>query len=248
MKIIASDYDGTLRHGSGIAERDREGIKLWRDNGNLFGVVTGRGAGMEKTIADDNLDVDFIIVYNGTDICDSEGNILKRLMGETDRLYELLPLILRKESDWAEFVTPGQSYYVTYGDTPEESKANWTKSEILKNVRQFMQIYALYETEAEALEAAERLNADFNDSVSALVNGRWLNVAPAGVTKATGVLEYAKLMSVEEKNIFTIGDSYNDLDMIKAFNGFTVHNGAEEVKKAARGVYSGVGELIQNLL
>ena len=35
MKIIASDYDGTLNHG-GIDDKKREAIKKWRDAGNVL--------------------------------------------------------------------------------------------------------------------------------------------------------------------------------------------------------------------
>ena len=43
MKIIASDYDGTLNHG-GIDDIKRNAISEWRKAGNLFGLVSGRGA------------------------------------------------------------------------------------------------------------------------------------------------------------------------------------------------------------
>ena len=250
MKIIASDYDGTLRRHRGIEQKDRDAIKEWRNNGNLFGIVTGRDQPFIKSVTDeDNLEVDFLIIYNGADIYEFKGkqaNLIKRMPGQTGRLYELLPLILRKSGDWADFVTPDRSYYVTYKDEPASSKSSWVKNEALKDINEFIQIYSLYKTEEEALEIARRLNDGFNDAVSPLVNGSWLNVAPSGVTKASGVWEYAKLKSVGKEDIFTIGDSYNDLAMIKEFNGFTVDNGAEALKKAARAVYSGVWELIYN--
>lgn len=250
MKIIASDYDGTLRRHHGISEKDRAAIKEWRANGNLFGIVTGRDEPfIKRFVVDENLEVDFLIIYNGVDIYEFNGNqasLVKRLLGTTDRLYEMLPLILRKDGDWAEFITPDKNYYVTYNDVPAESRNNWVKSEVLKDVREFIQIYSLYKTEEEALEVARRLNDGFSDDVSPLVNGAWLNAAPPGVTKASGVWEYAKLKPVSKENIFTIGDSYNDLAMITEFNGFTVENGAEALKKAARAVYGGVWELIRD--
>ena len=254
MKIIASDYDGTLRRHSGIEQKDRDAVKEWRANGNLFGIVTGRGQDFTKTVFEDDLELDFVIVYNGAVIYDfsadvnkDEANLLKLMVGKTDRLYEMLPLILRKSGDWAEFITPDKVYYLTYNDESPNSRNNWAKNEVLKGVSEFIQIYSLYKSEREPLDIAKQLNDGFGDAASALVNGSWLNVAPAGVTKASGVLEYAKIMSVGEGDIYTIGDSYNDLEMIKAFNGYTVENGADEIKKAAKGVFGGVWELISSL-
>ena len=258
MKIIASDYDGTLNRG-GIAQKDRDAIKAWRDNGNLFGVVTGRDEPFVKNIiAEDELEVDFLIIYNGVDIYEFDGNqatLIKRLLGKSEHLYALLPLILKNTDDWAEFITPDNSCYVTYGDNSEDPRPHWANpaikrvnSEAIKNIKEFVQIYALYKTDAEALEIARQLELRFSDDISPMVNGSWLNVAPAGVTKATGVWEYAKLKSVSKENILTIGDSYNDLAMIKEFNGFTLENGADALKKAARAIYSGVWELVHNFI
>ena len=41
MIIIASDYDGTLNH-HGVSEADKNAITKFREQGNKFGLVTGR--------------------------------------------------------------------------------------------------------------------------------------------------------------------------------------------------------------
>ena len=250
MKIIASDYDGTLRHGHGISEADRNAIKKWREAGNLFGIVTGRDRDMFNTVKNDNLEseIDFVIIYNGAEIYDTAGNLKQRFIGKSDRFYELLPFILRKKGDWAEFITVDKVYYLTYGDEPDTSRENWYKADVVKDLREFIQIYSLYDTEPEALSAAANLNERYSDIVSPLTNGRWLNATPSGINKATGVAEYARMMGVAEENIYTIGDSYNDLEMIRAFNGYTLENGADGVKKEALAVYKGVWELIENFI
>ena len=43
MKIICSDYDGTLNHG-GITDEKLSAIRKWQENGKLFAVVSGRQA------------------------------------------------------------------------------------------------------------------------------------------------------------------------------------------------------------
>ena len=250
MKIIASDYDGTLRHGDGISDADRNAVKKWRKAGNLFGIVTGRSRDMLKTVKDDKLEseIDFVIIYNGVEIYDMQGNLHRRFIGKSDRFYDLLPYILRQKGDWAEFITVDKVYYLTYGDEPDTSRDNWYKAEVVKDLREFIQIYSLYNTEPEALDVAADLNERYSDIVSPLINGRWLNATPSGINKATGVAEYAKMMGVTKENIYTIGDSYNDLEMIKAFNGYTLENGADGVKKEALAVFKGVWELIENFI
>ncbi len=55
MKILASDYDGTLRTGKCVSEENVEAIRAFRAHGNAFGIVTGRSVEtirqeIEKTI------------------------------------------------------------------------------------------------------------------------------------------------------------------------------------------------------
>lgn len=245
QKIIASDYDGTLaRPHLGVIDADREAIKAWRAAGNLFGIVTGRGR-MEEELTRANVEYDFTIVFNGTEIYDGCGNLLLGRCGDGNVLWESLPLMLRQEGDWVDIVGNERSYYVTYQDKLVEDRSSWVKQEEIRNVPSFRQIYSLRRNDAEALEIATQLQKQFGDNMSPLVNCSWINIAPVGVTKASGVLEYAKMMGVDEKNIFTIGDSYNDLDMVRAFGGFSVLNGAPELKAVASQVVDGIQELVR---
>ena len=43
MKILASDYDGTLNY-NGFDSQKLDAIARWRAAGNLFGLVSGRSA------------------------------------------------------------------------------------------------------------------------------------------------------------------------------------------------------------
>jgi len=249
MKLIASDYDGTLRRPQdGITNADREAIKRWRAAGNLFGVVTGRGPGMDRELGRENVEYDFIIDFNGANIWNNKGELLKQTVGNGEKLYDSLSSMLRKDGDWADIITRTRSYFVTYEDKFVEERDTWVKNEEIKNVEEFMQIYALCKNEEDSLQISAELNEKYSDYMSPLVNGSWLNIAPTNVTKSYGIREYAKLVEVEEKDIFTIGDSYNDLDMIKAFTGFSVLNGAEEIKAAASKVCDGISGLIAELM
>ena len=57
---------------------------------------------------------------------------------------------------------------------------------------------------------------------------------PLGVDKGRGIRRLGELYQIEPKNIMAIGDSQNDLDMLKAA-GFSVAmaNAGQEVKDAA---------------
>ena len=78
----------------------------------------------------------------------------------------------------------------------------------------------------------------------------YIEVMAAGVSKASSMLKLAELFGVEQKDILAIGDSGNDVDMIKAAGvGVAVANARPSAMEAARyhvgaNVDNGVAEAI----
>ena len=77
MKILGSDFDGTLNHG-GISESKLLAIQKWRQFGHKFGVVSGRGKGFHEELLEQipQLELDFCIACNGAYITDSKGSVI----------------------------------------------------------------------------------------------------------------------------------------------------------------------------
>ena len=77
MRIIGSDYDGTLTCG-GIDEKKLTAIQKWQAAGNKFGIVSGRNAeflfDLQKQYP--KLQLDFFAACNGGYITDGQGNTL----------------------------------------------------------------------------------------------------------------------------------------------------------------------------
>ena len=76
MKLIASDFDGTLYRNGEISARDRAAIEAWQAGGNLFGIVTGRGADILDTAHRLGIALDYAIAYNGALVLDRDGGVL----------------------------------------------------------------------------------------------------------------------------------------------------------------------------
>ena len=77
MKILGSDYDGTLTAG-GIGETKISAIQKWRESGNKFGIITGRNGNFRDELLQKypDLKCDFFATCNGGYITDGEGNII----------------------------------------------------------------------------------------------------------------------------------------------------------------------------
>lgn len=85
MKVIGSDFDGTITTNKVILDSTRKAIKKFRDNGNVFVIVTGRSVpkfkeGIEKY----NIDFfDYVICANGSIILDKNLNCIEKKCNES---------------------------------------------------------------------------------------------------------------------------------------------------------------------
>lgn len=77
MKIVASDYDGTLYSQGHLLGDVVSAVTEWRQNGNLFGIATGRDFYMTISEVDKwGIPVDFYICMNGAAVYDHDRHLL----------------------------------------------------------------------------------------------------------------------------------------------------------------------------
>ncbi len=71
----------------------------------------------------------------------------------------------------------------------------------------------------------------------------WLDLAPEGVTKASGLAAVADRLGVDRADVLAIGDGRNDIDMLRwAGRGVAMGQAPDEVKRAADAVTAPVHE------
>lgn len=71
----------------------------------------------------------------------------------------------------------------------------------------------------------------------------WLDIAPAGVTKANALAEVVRAMDIAAADVLAVGDGRNDIEMLEwAGRGVAVGDAPEEVKLAADHVTASFAE------
>ena len=76
MKVLASDFDGTIFFKDHVKEEDVKAVKVFQNEGHLFGLCTGRPLiGVTKYVKDD-ITFDFYILSTGAVILDKNMNAL----------------------------------------------------------------------------------------------------------------------------------------------------------------------------
>ena len=242
MKIIASDYDGTLNHG-GIDDKKRETIKEWREKGNKFGIVSGRITDdLLRIYKKDNLELDFLLACNGAVILTTDGKILKEDRIDGDILKPILDFIFSLGADWAA-IQSDRSYIIDENDNDRLPDEFTRKT--LPDLKYFNQVSTILEDEEEALMVTNAIKEQFGDKLNPLQNGRCIDIVSVTMNKAKGLYDYLELVGGKYEDMITVGDNINDTHMIKEFRSYAMANGVQSIKDIADYEIEGITELIE---
>ena len=257
IKLFVTDMDGTLLDSNRrISDVNREKIRQAVKDGMLFTVATGRMYKSALPYAE-SLELDVpIITHNGAMIKTVGGkkiavthipeDLVRQVvafadeMGQYVHIYTEEELYYREhcpESDWYERAAGVKG--IPVGDKLPEYNQNVPKMLIMaKSAELIPDLLAKFQQ-----RFGDRLQGQNSDPT-------YIEVMAAGVSKASSMLKLAELFGVEQKDILAIGDSGNDVDMIKAAGvGVAVANARPSAMEAARyhvgaNVDNGVAEAI----
>ena len=243
MKILGSDFDGTLNYG-GIDEAKCEAIRRWRKTGNLFGIVSGRGPSYLSHLREQypDLEMDFFAAYNGAIIVDARGHVLDDTKCEDVSSAELTASLHGWGCPFV-FVNGKQNYTVRKDGEPLQD-GECRLSDLPQDFPYFHQISVQLETPADAAVVTKKVQEAYGDRLNPLQNNICIDIVAPIVNKAYGLRRVAALFGGNEADIIAVGDNLNDLDMLKAFRSYAMENGVEEVKLVAGQTVKTVNELI----
>lgn len=239
MKIIASDFDGTINYHGRVSDEDKAAIKRFRQAGNKFGIVTGRDAELSQWIRQgDNFEFDFIISCTGAFIRDGDGNVIYVKRGKMGPFID--DIVAKALELKACFFTVGNGFNKCYVDTLGKIPYDFSM------LHEFTHANCTFPSDEIAEKFTDYVNKNYSDVISAHRNGWSVDMPPANTSKVTGIYEYARLF--ENPEIYAVGDNVNDLPMIREFCGYAVSNAVESVKQAAKHQCDRVCHMIDELM
>ena len=246
MKIIASDYDGTLSYG-GIDDKKREAIKKWRDHGNIFAIISGRGLSDALRIQKkDKLSIDYFIAANGAIILNANGEIISDVRCGGSIALPLLYLLFECGCPWGCVQTDFPCW--VYADKNNCTESGKYSLEDVPLIPFFNQI----STELPDCETAEKVTAvvkeQFGDFLNPMQNGVCIDIVRADIDKAKGIYLLLDILNAKHDDVIAVGDNINDKAMIEEFRSYAMNNGVELIKELADSTVSSVTELIEKEL
>ena len=247
MKIIGSDYDGTLNHGGMTCEKFAA-IKNWRESGNKLGIVTGRSQMNREYWKTEypELEYDFLAFCNGGYIVDENGCIIYEARCGSVPLMELT-LELFSHGCTSVYVAAKKYFVVAklYSHETDKtlSERDYYCIDEAPQTDYFNQVSVGLATAEEAAAVAEIVKAKYSGRLNTLLNGVCIDIVPAGVNKAQGMYRVMEHFGGKYEDVITVGDNINDLDMLREFRSYAMKSGVKAALEAADGSVDDITEI-----
>jgi len=258
--IVATDFDGTLCQsypdGYRINDKTLEAIKDFRKEGNLFGVVTGRSYIWAYPVFKElnTFEFDYIISDNGAQCFDKDGGLVfsNKIKAYNGFAKDYVNTVLGFSDEVEEAgICFEKDRFNFENNNPEGNGGYYSKYSVLDELfekDEFVMVNAVCKNDEAASMLKDEIVLKFGEYLDPAQNGRCLDITAKGINKASGIGQYAKAMGVPYDNIYSAGDNYNDLPMVKDFHGCAVRGAVEALKAEAEFVLDDIGSLIEIIL
>ncbi|WP_420875118.1 Cof-type HAD-IIB family hydrolase [Pseudalkalibacillus hwajinpoensis] len=221
IKLIALDMDGTLvNHDGDVSKENEDAVKHAKEQGIHVVLSTGRSLPFCRDIAEQLGHSAYLVTVNGGQIFDKELNLVDSTHLTNDLVKRLWELKVKHDVYFWSSTTEGV-FNTKKPFDKEIDDYNWLKFGFDiqdDNVRKVIT------DEVMANEALEVTNSSPTN----------LEINPAGVNKAAALMKVCKWLDLSMDNVMAVGDSMNDIAMIReAGFGVAMGNAQERVKEAA---------------
>lgn len=238
-KMVALDLDGTLFNSKTmISDKNKRAIQLCMEKDIKVVLASGRMYNFMKPLVEElNLHAHHHVACNGNTIFSHSGEVGEGV-GMDKEVYKKL---IKKYKEAGFQMAACTKDYIYYDDSPDLVDAfSKNPDGELKKVKSLMDLnnilkIVVYLEEKE--KEREKLLRDLTQGDASVLRSYHLfvDVSSANVNKYTALERLAKQHKIDPKYIVAIGDSENDIDMVKnAGLGVAMANGSEKLKKIAK--------------
>lgn len=201
-------------------------VKEFRDLGNKFAIATGRSyEDFMNVNVKYNIKFDYLIYNHGSTIIDSSGVIIYNKYIDSNLVNLLL-----EDLDISNCV----NYFLC---SSSNSRASASEKYLNK-------IHITYDYLVD--DKVKFILSKYSDVINCYkINDYALEIISCSTDKCKAIDYLVSILG--DDFVYVIGDSYNDITMIKKYNGYCVENSIKEILEVGK-VIGGVGELIDKLL
>ena len=227
MKLLSSDYDGTFNTGFSTDIRiNMDYVKKFMEKGNIFLLNTGRPyESIMEEIKYYDIDYNYLSCSDGLLLLDNKDNIVYR---------SVLPESLYMELN---FLNKDFGYHLN---------SQLYKFEYSNRLLEIMIV--LERIDNNYLSRLNSILDRYNISYEKIERYGliYLFVRERNYSKATSIRRLSILNKINKDNIFSVGDTWNDIPMLEEYNGYSMLNGSSDLLNYPK--VDSVHELIKKIM
>lgn len=231
-KIIISDYDETLYTDEKSMLINIDMINQFRNKKNLFVIATGRNFdSLKQEIMKYNIRFDYLILNHGAVTLDSK----LKVIGNSNINNNIVGSILKDKIVLKKYIKSIKLFDI-FNEDIESMSYFVTKVEIILADHKYIKKVISYINNK---YIGIRFYVVEEDNYSAI------EIVSANTNKCSAIKKILIKEKINSENVYTIGNGYNDLEMIEEYNGYGMKNSEQRIKKAASKLYDNVSDLIK---
>lgn len=232
-KVLVVDYDRTLFINNSDMLNNINSINKFRENGNIFIIATGRTySSLKKEIDKYNIEYDYLILNHGSLVIKKDKSTLFHYKIDKNILFDITNYLSKYKPKSVMY-----SYYTE--DTNDINNPDISKITIgfQKDIETFKKVM---------MDVVKKYNNKLNIYFT---QNYEIEIISKETNKSRAIDLLMKKANFKKENIYTIGDSYTDIDMINDYNGSCMEKSIDILKNNKNiKKYSSVSVLIKDIL
>ncbi len=248
--MIVTDLDGTLFNKYGkLSNKDRNTLNELADMKIIRVIATGRNLFSAKRVLPDNFPIDYLVFSSGAGIIDwNTKNLIKKFEMNKDEVKTVSKKLLKYKHDFMIHHTIPDNHYFAYYHNGKDNPDFFRRIELYKDysyrkdhtisdfgsATQFVIIEEGKDCENKLKRITNGLNPYKVIRTTSPLDGNslWVEIFPYSVSKAKGAEYIANIEHIEKMNIMSLGNDFNDLDLLYwAGKSYVVDNSPNELKQ-----------------
>lgn len=223
MKVLISDYDGTLYLNEKDMKNNSKKIKEFREKGNMFIISTARNYSSIKEVCIKNsIIVDYFFCDIGSVMLDFAGNVIYEQHIEKEDINKI-------EKHLEKYLKELTITRYSTNDKIEKGLGDIVEYKIKGNINFLLDIKNLIEKEVPNVKTQITEDNRFIIHTS---------------TKEAIIEKFLLDKEIRRDYLYTVGDELDDLEMLKKYNGFRMKQCNPIVKDNIVNEVSSVSQLI----
>lgn len=237
MKLFVTDYDGTLYTSDKEIIKTNKKLRKLKEKDFLIAIATGRGyPSIKNQTIIHNIIYDYIICSDGSIIYNN--NKLEKIYPLNKDIIKPFEMFYR-DLNYEEIQ---YSYPEGYSNILKENDENLVGINICvsteKYTKELVDSFILMGKNYPKYSFLNYMHPNFS----------YLCVKPKGICKSAAIEYLRKKYKIKKEDVYAIGDSSNDYEMIKDFNGACIHTSYPEILAIAKKKYKSIDNYIDDIL